>query len=107
MTSPKETRFYASRNHEFKKKLATVEKQSKNKEKIQEKVDREKKKLAEMERERNEIEERLNSTKRLDELDDDESRLRKLNEDDQAIIDDVYASEFDIEAAKERVAATN
>ena len=60
-----------------------------------------------MERERNEIEERLNSTKRLDELDDDESRLRKLNEDDQAIIDDVYASEFDIEAAKERVAAKN
>ena len=60
-----------------------------------------------MERERNAIEERLNSTKHLDELDDDESRLKKLNEEDQAIIDDVYASEFDKEAARERMSARN
>ena len=58
-----------------------------------------------MERERNEIEERPNSTKRLDKLDEDESCLGRLNEEDQAIIDDVYASEFDKEAAKERMAA--
>ena len=58
-----------------------------------------------MERERNTIEERLNSTKRLDELEDDEVRLKRLNEEDQAIIDDVYASEFDKEAARERIAA--
>ena len=58
-----------------------------------------------MERERNTIEERLNSTKRLDELEDDEGRLKKLNEEDQAIIDDVYASEFDKEAARERIGA--
>ena len=58
-----------------------------------------------MERERNTIEERLNSTKRLDELEDDEGRLKRLNEEDQAIIDDVYASEFDKEAARERMAA--
>ena len=58
-----------------------------------------------MERERNTIEERLNSTKRLDELEDDEGRLKRLNEEDQAIIDDVYASEFDKEAARERIAA--
>ena len=58
-----------------------------------------------MERERNEIEERPNSTKRLDKLDEDESRLGRLNEEDQAIIDDVYASEFDKEAAKEWMAA--
>ena len=58
-----------------------------------------------MERERNAIEERLNSTKRLDELEDDEGRLKRLNEEDQAIIDDVYASEFDKEAARERMAA--
>ena len=58
-----------------------------------------------MERERNIIEERLNSTKRLDELEDDDGRLKRLNEEDQAIIDDVYASEFDKEAARERMAA--
>ena len=58
-----------------------------------------------MEKERNTIEERLNSTKRLDELEDDEGRLKRLNEEDQAIIDDVYASEFDKEAARERMAA--
>ena len=85
--------------------MAELEKQAKNKEKLQAKVDREKKKLTEMERERNEIEEWPNSTKRLDKLDEDESRLGRLNEEDQAIIDDVYASEFDKEAAKERMAA--
>ena len=58
-----------------------------------------------MERKRNEIEERLNSTKRLDELEDDEERLKRLNEEDQAIIDDIYASEFDKEAARERMTA--
>ena len=84
-----------------KKELAALEKQAKDKEKIQAKVDREKKKLAEMERERNTIEERLNSTKRLEELEDDEGRLKRLNEEDQAIIDDIYASEFDKEAARD------
>ena len=88
-----------------KKELGALEKQAKDKEKIQAKVDREKKKLYEMERERNIIEERLNSTNRLDELEDDEVRLKRLNEEDQAIIDDVYASEFDKEAARERMAA--
>ena len=58
-----------------------------------------------MERERNTIDERLNSTKRLDELEDDEGRLKRLNEEDQAIIDDIYAAEFDKEAARERMAA--
>ena len=58
-----------------------------------------------MERERNIIEERLNSTKRLDELEDDEGRLKRLNEEDQAIINDIYASEFDKDAARERIAA--
>ena len=88
-----------------KKELADLEKQAKDKEKIQAKVDREKKKLYEIERERNTIEERLNNTKRLDELEDDEGRLKRLNEEDQAIIDDVYASEFDKDAARERMAA--
>ena len=87
--------------------MAELEKQAKNKEKLQAKVDREKKKLTEMERERNATEERLNSTKRLDELDRDESRLRRLNEEDQAIIDDVNALEFDKEAANDRMAAGN
>ena len=88
-----------------KKELADLEKQTKDKEKIQAKVDREKKKLYEIERERNTIEERLNSTKQLDELEDDEARLKRLNEEDQAIIDDIYASEFDKDAARERMAA--
>ena len=81
-----------------KKELAGLEKQAKDKEKIQAK-------LYEIERERNTIEERLNSTKRTDELEDDEGRLKRLNEEDQAIIDDVYASEFDKDAARERMAA--
>ena len=87
--------------------VAELEKQAKNKEKLQAKVDREKKKLTEIERERNAIEERLNSTKRLDELDEYESLLRRLNEEDQAIIDDVNASEFGKEAANKRMAAKN
>ena len=58
-----------------------------------------------MERERNTIEERLNSTKRLDELEDDEVRLKRLNEEDQAIIDDIYASDLDKDAARERMTA--
>ena len=57
------------------------------------------KKLYEIERERNTIEERLNSTKLLDELQDDEARLKRLNEEDQAVVDDVNASEFDKDAA--------
>ena len=88
-----------------KKELAGLEKQAKDKEKIQAKVEREKKKLYEIERERNTIEERLNSTKLLDELEDDEARLKRLNEEDQAVIDDVNASEFDKDAARERMAA--
>ena len=77
----------------------------KKKKKYKQKLTEKRKKLAEMERERNTIEERLNSTKRLDELEDDEGRLKRLNEEDQAIIDDIYASEFDKEAAIERMAA--
>ena len=88
-----------------KKELAGLEKQAKDNEKIQAKVDREKKKLYEIERERNTIEERLNSTKLLDELEDDEARLKRLNEEDQAVVDDVNASEFDKDAARERIAA--
>ena len=51
------------------------------------------------------IEERLNETKRLDELEDDEGRLKRLNEEDQAVLDDINASEFDKDAARERMAA--
>ena len=96
---------YKTELEKKKKELAGLEKQAKDNEKIQAKVDREKKKLYEIERERNTIEERLNSTKLLDELEDDEARLKKLNEEDQAVIDDVNASEFDKDAARERIAA--
>ena len=87
--------------------MAELEKQAKIKEKLKQKVDREKKKLSEMERETNTIEERLNSTKRFDELNEDESRLKRLNEEDQAIIDDANASEFEKEAAEKRTAVRN
>ena len=90
-----------------KKELSELEKQAKNKDKLQEKVDRERKKLYGIEREKNTIEERLNETKRFDELNDDEARLKRLNEEDQAVIDDVYASEFDKEAAREKISARN
>ena len=60
-----------------------------------------------MERKRNIIEERLYSTKRSDELEDDEVRLKRLNEEGQAIIDDINTSEFDKEAARERMADRN
>ena len=93
---------YKSDLERKKKELDALQKQAKDKEKIQAKVHREKKKLYEIERERNTIEERLNSTKRLDELEDDEGRLKKLNEEDQAIIDDIHASELDKETARER-----
>ena len=86
-----------------KKELAAAEKQTKGNEKIKAKVDREREKLAKIERERNMIEERLNSTKRTDELEDDEARLKRMNEEDQAVIDDIYASEFDKDAARERI----
>ena len=48
-----------------KKKVASLEKEAKNKEKAQARVDREREKLAQIEKERNEIEKRLNSTKAL------------------------------------------
>ena len=51
-----------------KKEVAALEKQAKNKEKEQAKVDRIKASLAAKESERNTIEERLNSTKALDDL---------------------------------------
>ena len=92
---------------QLKKESADLEKQAKNKEKIQEKVDRERKKLYGIQREKNAIEERLNETKRLDELNGDEGRLKRLNEEDQAIIDDPNTPEFDKEAAREKIAARN
>ena len=91
----------------LKKESTSIEKQTKDAEKIKAKAARERQKLAEMERKRNIIEERLYSTKRSDELEDDEVRLKRLNEEDQAIIDDINASEFDKEAARERMADRN
>ena len=87
-----------------KKELAALGKQTKDTEKIKAKVSIGKKRLAEIEREKNTIEERINT---LGDLEDDEVRLKKLNEEDQAIIDDIYASEFDKEAARERMADRN
>ena len=69
-----------------KKEVAALEKQAKNKEKEQAKVDRIKASLVAKESERNTIEERLNSTKALDDLKERESELQHQNTEDQAII---------------------
>ena len=90
-----------------KKKLGALQKEAKNKDKAQAKVDRERAKLAQIEKDRNEIEKRLNSTKAVDELKEQESGLKRQNEEDQAIIQDEMALSIDKEAAEERVAARN
>ena len=87
-----------------KKKAASLEKEAKNKEKAQARVDREREKLAQIEKERNEIEERLNSTKALDELKERQNALKRQNEEDQKIIQDENTSPSEREAAEERVA---
>ena len=69
--------------------MASIEKEEKNKEKAQAKVDRERAKLAQIENERNEIDERLNSAKALDELKERENDLKSQNEEDQAIIQEL------------------
>ena len=84
-----------------------LEKQAKNKEKEQAKVNRIKARIAAKERERNTIEERLNSIKPLDNLKEHESDLQHQNAEDQAIIQDDNASLSYIEAARERVAERN
>ena len=87
--------------------MASLEKEAKNKEKAQARVDREKKKLAQIEKERNEIEERLNNTKALDELKERENDLKRQNEEEQKIIQDENTSQSEREAAEVRVAERN
>ena len=90
-----------------KKKLGALEKEAKNKDKAQEKINRERAKLAQIEKYRNEIEERLNNTKSLDELKEQESELKRQNEEDQAIVQDDNTSPSEREAADARVAERN
>ena len=87
--------------------MASLEKEAKNKEKAQARVDRERAKLAQIEKERNEIEERLNNTKALDELKERENDLKRQNEEDQKIIQDENTSSSEREAAETRVAERN
>ena len=89
-----------------KKKVASLEKEAKNKEKAQARVDREKTKLAQIEKERIKIEERLN-TKALYELTERENDLKRQNEEDQKIIQDKNTSPLEREAAEARVAERN
>ena len=81
--------------------MGALEKEAKNKDKAQAKVDRE------IEKDRNEIEKRLNSTKILDELKEQESKLKGQNKEDQAIIQDDNTSPSEREAAEARVAERN
>ena len=90
-----------------KKKVASLEKEAKNKEKTEAKVYRERAKLAQIEKERDEIEERLNNTKPLDELKERENGLKLQNEEDQAIIQDENTTPSEREAAEARVAERN
>ena len=87
--------------------MAALEKQAKNKEEEQAKVDRLRASLAAKESERNTIEERLNQTKPLDNLKEQESELQRQNEEDQPIIQDENASPSEKEAAEGRVAERN
>ena len=86
-----------------KKEVTALEKQAKNKQKVQEKVQKERAKLDEIEKKRNLIEERLNSTKPLDDINERESELRQQNAEDQAIIDATDTSPSDRQAAEARV----
>ena len=90
-----------------KKEVAALEKQAKNKEEEQAKVDRLRASLAAKESKRNTVEERLNQTTPLDELKEQESELQRQNEEDQAIIQDENASPSEKEAAEGRVAERN
>jgi len=87
--------------------VAALEKQEKNKQEKQAKVDRLRASLAAKESERNNVEERLNQTKPLDNLKEQESELQCQNEQDQAIIQDENASPSEKEAAEGRVAERN
>ena len=82
-----------------KKELDAISKQAKDREKLKKTNFDEKENMANLGREIEEIEEKKNEY--------EEFRLQKLNEEDQAIIDDIYASEFDKEAARERIDSRN
>ena len=87
--------------------MASLEKEAKNKEKAQARVDREMAKLAQIEKERNEIEERLNKTKALDELKEQKNDLKRQNEEDQKIIQDENTTPSEREVAEAKVAERN
>ena len=82
-----------------KKESAAIIKQTKDPVKLKKSIFDEKEKMAKLEREVEEIKKKKNEY--------EEFRLQKLNEEDQAIIDDIYASEFDKEAARERIESRN
>jgi len=90
-----------------KKEVTALEKQVKNKEKVQTKVDRLRERLTEKESERNVMEKRLNSTKPLDDLKEHESELQHQNKEDRAVIQDENTSPSEREAAETCVAERN
>jgi len=90
-----------------KKEVVALEKQAKNKEKEEAKVERLRASLVAKESKRNTLEEGLNQTKPLDDLKEQESELQCQNEEDQAIIQDENPSPSDKEDARERVAERN
>ena len=87
-----------------KKEATALEKQAKQKEKVQKKIDQSRAILAAKESERNTMEARLNDTRTLDELKEQEAELQRQNEEDQAVIDDENTSPSDKQAAEGRVA---
>ena len=102
---------YKTEYENKKKEVAALEKQAKNKQKVQEKVkekvQKERAKLDKMVKKRNLIEERLNSTKPLDDLNGQEAELRQQNSEDQAIIDATDTSSSERQAAEARVEERN
>ena len=87
--------------------MAALEKQAKNRQKGQEKVQKERAKLDEIVKKRNLMEERLNSTKTFDDLNQRVAELRQQNAEDQAIIDATDTSPSEKEAARDRMEERN
>ncbi|KAL9953604.1 hypothetical protein ACROYT_G041047 [Oculina patagonica] len=87
-----------------KTEVAALEKQAKQKEKDQTRVDQLRVNISEKNTEISTMQERLNETKTFDELREQEDELKRQNEQDKKIIEDENASPSEKQAAEDRVA---
>ncbi|KAL9963561.1 hypothetical protein ACROYT_G027081 [Oculina patagonica] len=87
-----------------KTEVAALEKQAKQKEKDQTRVDQLRASISEKNTEISTMQERLNETKTFDELREQEDELKRQNEEDKKVIEDENASPSEKQAAEDRVA---